>query len=75
MRISKNAHWLFDRGLWSLTDDCRVVIATGKFFEAGLDAFLLARMAGKQVLLPKDKELWPEPIYVSWHRTNRFQGS
>ena len=30
-------HWLFDNGLWSLSDDYRVIVARGRFDEECLD--------------------------------------
>ena len=31
--LCKNAHWLFDNGLWTLTDEYQVVVARGHFVE------------------------------------------
>ena len=71
--LSKNAHWLFDQGLWSLTDDYDVIVAGNRFDEAGQDAWLLQRMAGFRILLPSNERLWPDPAYIAWHRTHRFE--
>ena len=71
--LSKNAHWLFDQGLWSLTDNYEVMVARDRFDEAGQEACLLQRMAGTRILLPRDERLWPDPAYVAWHRTHRFE--
>src|SRR6516164_6757639 len=35
LALTKNAHWLFDNGLWTLGDDYRVIVAHGNFAEAG----------------------------------------
>jgi putative restriction endonuclease len=70
--LSKNAHWLFDQGLWSLTDDYEVMVAKDRFDEAGEDAWLLQRMAGTRIQLPADKRLWPDPAHIAWHRTRKF---
>jgi putative restriction endonuclease len=37
LALCKNAHWLFDNGLWTLTDDCKVIVAAGCFSEEGPD--------------------------------------
>ncbi len=66
--LSKNAHWLFDRGLWSLTDDYRVIVAKATFEEAGPEAFLLRNLAGKQILLPDKPHLYPNRRHLAWHR-------
>lgn len=30
---------------------------------------------GRLIRLPSDSRLWPDPIYICWHRKNRFQRS
>ena len=72
--LCKNAHWLFDMGLWTLDDDCRVRVASTKFSESGADALLLKSLEGRKILLPSDTKLWPDPLHLAWHRANRFQG-
>jgi len=74
MALSKNAHWLFDIGLWTLGDDYRVRVASTKFSESGTDALLLKSLEGRKIFLPSATKLWPDPIHLAWHRTNRFQG-
>lgn len=72
--LSKNAHWLFDSGLWSLTDDYTVIVANRHFSEAGESAHLLTAMVGRQVHLPARRELWPDVRHLHWHRTHKFLG-
>ena len=66
--LSKNAHWQFDRGLWSLTDDYRVLVNGEKFIEEGVAGQRLADFEGRRVFLPSDPKYWPEHIYLDWHR-------
>jgi len=78
LALSKNAHWMFDVGLWSLDDDYRVLVATNRFDEAGDAAFLLKRMEGRQVQLPGNRDFWPDKTHLAWHRNHWFlmaQGS
>lgn len=70
--LSKNAHWAFDEGLWSLTDDYRVVLANGRFCETGPLPYLLASFDGKRIHLPKNRALWPDPRHLDWHRYNKL---
>lgn len=71
--LSKNAHWLFDQGLWAISDDYRVIVAAGAFKESAIEAgFLLEKCHGTQVLLPKDKDIWPNPVHLAWHRVKRL---
>lgn len=71
--LCKNAHWLFDQGLWSLTDDYRVIVASDRFHESGDEALLLHRIAGKQIHLPPDSDYWPDKACVAWHRERKFR--
>ena len=72
LALSKNAHWMFDAGLWSLDDDYRVLVATNRFDEAGDAAFLLKRMEGRQVQLPGKRDYWPDKTHLAWHRQNKL---
>ena len=73
--LCKNAHWLFDQGLWSLTDDYEVIVACARFDEAGPDAFLLRGSAGKQIELPAIRNYWPDRNHLAWHRKHKFQAA
>lgn len=73
--LCKNAHWAFDQGLWSLTDGYEVIVATHRFDEAGHEAFLLSRMAGKKILLPANKNYWPDKTHLAWHRKRKFEAA
>lgn len=72
LALCKNAHWMFDQGLWSLTDDYNVIVANTRFHESGADALLLTRMTGTRIHLPSDKAYWPDIIHLSWHRTKKL---
>jgi putative restriction endonuclease len=74
--LSKNAHWTFDQGLWTISDDYRIIVAIGHFAEAGPSQLdLLESYQGRKVPLPEDKTLWPDPIHVAWHRKARFKAA
>jgi putative restriction endonuclease len=73
MALCKNAHWLFDQGLWTVSEDFRAIVALGAFAESADEpSTLLARMDGKRLHLPRDRALWPSPVHISWHRRRRF---
>lgn len=74
LALSKNAHWLFDQGLWSLTDDFRILVARDHFDESGPNQFLLAARSGQHLLPPSDASVAPNAEYVRWHRENVFEG-
>jgi putative restriction endonuclease len=71
--LCKNAHWLFDNGLWTLTDDYRVIVAEGQFAEAGADQKLLGQYHGQKIHLPADAGLCPNPLHLAWHRSKKFK--
>jgi len=66
--LSKNAHWQFDRGLWSLNDNYRVLVNKEKFIEDGVPGQRLADFEGRRIFLPSDPKYWQEPTYLDWHR-------
>ena len=68
MALSKNAHWQFDRGLWSLNGDYRVIVNREKFIEEGVPGQRLADFEGRRIFLPSDPKYWPEHNYIEWHR-------
>lgn len=72
--LSKNAHWLFDQGLWTISDDFRVIVAIGAFSESADDAALLLQSRhGTHIHLPREQSLWPSPVHLGWHRRKKFQ--
>jgi len=75
LALCKNAHWLFDNGLWTLSDDFKVVVAVGRFTEHSPDQRALAAYHGCRIGLPSDPKLWPNPVHIAWHRKHKFQGA
>lgn len=73
--LSKNAHWQFDRGLWFLSDDYRVVVNREKFMEEGVPGQRLSDFEGRRVFLPSDPKYWPERSYLDWHRKHHSLSS
>jgi putative restriction endonuclease len=74
--LSKNAHWTFDQGLWSVSDDYRIIVAIGHFTEAGPNHLdMLESYHGKRLFLPEDNSLWPDPIHLAWHRRTTFRSA
>jgi putative restriction endonuclease len=73
LALTKNMHWAFDEGLWSVADDYRVVVARDHFAEECPDGTPLAAYDGRSLRLPGDRALWPDPLHIAWHRRHRFQ--
>lgn len=68
LALSKNAHWMFDKGLWSLNDDWCVIVKQDRFAEAGPTDMRLDNYQGNRILLPADGSLWPSLKSLAWHR-------
>jgi putative restriction endonuclease len=66
--LSKTAHWFFDRGFWSITDDFLVLVKSEIFDEAGEVSYLLKPRISKPILLPGNQSLWPGREFLAWHR-------
>lgn len=71
--LCKNAHWLFDQGLWSVTDDYEIIVAINRFDESGHESFLLKEMTGRRIGLPSNRAYWPDKTHLAWHRRHKFQ--
>ena len=76
LALCKNAHWLFDNGLWTLENDYTVIVARGHFDEQAGDPSYrqLAGYHGQKIVLPNDESNWPDLQHIEWHRANRFRG-
>ncbi len=73
LALCKNAHWMFDEGLWTLADDLTVEVGDEKFAEAGPDGLRLAPYCGRRLThLPRDPACWPDPVHLDWHRRNVY---
>lgn len=73
LALCKNAHWMFDEGLWTLTDDLTVEVADVSFAEAGPEGLLFTPYHGRRLAhLPRDSASWPAPMHIDWHRQNVF---
>lgn len=70
--LCKNAHWMFDQGLWSLDDNYRVIVAHSAFDEDTRDQKSLRDFHGVQIALPSNTNLWPAPKHLAWHREYKF---
>lgn len=74
LALCKNAHWLFDIGLWSVDDNYRVIVANDAFDEECPMQYSIKSMAGRELILPRDNRLWPDTSNLAWHRKQRFVG-
>lgn len=68
--LSGTAHWMFDRGLISISDDLEILTSRHVNDRDGAEA--LVNKTGR-LLGPISPELRPHPGFLSWHRENCFK--
>ena len=69
LALCKNAHWMFDEGLWSVRTDGRVVLAPHRFTENGPEGLRLQPYAGRLLQFAAGVSLRPKVEYFVRHRT------
>lgn len=70
LALSGTIHWMFDRGLISIADDCEtVLVSRNKVPSEVVDR--LIKPDGK-LWKPLDERHWPGPSNLKWHRENVF---
>ncbi|MBR1123282.1 HNH endonuclease [Bradyrhizobium lablabi] len=70
LALSGTVHWMFDRGLISVGDDYKILIAKNHVPE---DAARLLNKDGA-IYLPKDETLYPNAYFLKFHRDQVFKG-
>ena len=61
LALCKNAHWQFDRGLWSLTDDFRVLLRPDLFTDPGAANSAWAQWLAARSACPNGGSIGPTP--------------
>ena len=69
--LCKLHHWAFDRGLFSINDNYKMIVAAS-FSESGNEHFSLHNLQSKTILLPKEKPFRPSISMLRWHRENKL---
>ena len=70
LALSGTLHWMFDRGLISVADDCQTILVSRNKVPPEVADRLLS--SGGKLLLPEDHRNWPHPENLRWHRENVF---
>ena len=68
LALSKNAHWMFDEGLWYADEQLRIVVNTSAFTEQGPDAFRLTNFNGRYLQFDPRSSLRPAAESLKRHR-------
>ena len=69
LALSGTVHWMFDRGLISIGDDYKILVAKNRVPD---NAIRLLNQNG-MVNLPKDQTLYPNAHYLKFHRDEVFK--
>lgn len=75
LALSKNAHWMFDQGLWTINDDLTIRVAQTQFTEDCPNGKALLDYDGQLLLSTADPTLTPDPVHLAWHRDKKFLDS
>lgn len=70
LALSGTAHWMFDRGLLSLSDTGEILVSR---YINNIDEANRLLVDDRQARLPKHPSDRPHPIYLQWHRENCFK--
>lgn len=68
--LSGTAHWMFDRGLISLSDDFEILISRQVNDLEGVKAFV---NKSRQAIVPESSAERPHSRFLNWHRENCFK--
>ncbi len=70
LALSGTLHWMFDRGLVSVADDCETILVSRNKVPSEVVSRLLA--PDGRLLKPADPRNAPHPENLRWHRENVF---
>lgn len=72
LALSGTVHWMFDRGLISIDEDCRSILIAAD--SVPLDTVRRLIVEDRKLILPKDLKCLPHPAYLQYHREVIFKG-
>ena len=70
LALSGTVHWMFDRGLLSLSEDLEILISSTINDQDGVRKVLNTSLRANE---PTASRYRPHPRYLSWHRDNCFK--
>jgi putative restriction endonuclease len=75
LALTPDAHWMFDRGLWTAEPDGNeliVIVAKNHFKDSSPYGRTLSTHHKKPLLFTNKTTLRPDPKYFAWHRKNCY---
>ena len=74
LALSRDAHWMFDRGLWTISETNQINVADEIFEEWGPEAEWLKVRHNQEPIYQEAAQLRPAERHLNWHRKNVFNG-
>ena len=74
LALCANHHHLFDKGAFTITDTYNIIISKKLNGNDSLESVLF-NYSGKQMLLPRREECYPNIENLKWHQTEVFKGN
>ncbi|MFQ3243110.1 MAG: putative restriction endonuclease, partial [Lentimonas sp.] len=74
LALSRDAHWMFDRGLWTISESNKINVADEIFEEWGPEAEWLKVRHNQKPIYKTEAQLRPAKKHLNWHRNNIFNG-
>ena len=62
LMLSRDLHWAFDKGFFSLTDECNILV------HPDANSPFLEQFSGKQIFIPTEPFFRPNVENIRWHR-------
>lgn len=70
LALSGTLHWMFDRGLISVAEDCETILVSHNKVPSDVVGRLM--VANGKLIKPRDPRNHPHPNHLRWHRENVF---
>jgi len=70
--LCRLCHWTFDEGLTSISNSYLVLLSPELRSTLNMAGQLLA-LENRAIIGPDEKDLWPNPESLKWHRQNMFR--
>jgi putative restriction endonuclease len=72
LALTRDAHWMFDKGLWTLDADRRILVAKEIFAEWGPETEWLQARHQQRAIFNEGTSLRPDDRCIHWHRAHVF---
>jgi putative restriction endonuclease len=72
LALCRLCHWSFDEGLMSVAANYRVILSPQLTSHGNMPG-LLSTLAGREIWLPQEDVLHPDPAHLGWRNDNIFR--